>query len=1518
MTTTTRAGSHEEPAASNGVPPQLSFEIDNEGARNTIYVTTDPLVNKLTLKITTNATAQFTRGTPVPKKQASSGTGSLLYLDLSPLQLAAAEIDGLELTAADWQFKPYGTDGLICMTPSTELPPLEPGAGNEIDVAIGGLTLATAPAPSVSLTVTSYRVGGVTLGSLGMPSSFIALIEQAPNGGGDLSEQIGLEVMQPYVVNSVPRYDPVSNSLSILFFEEGGGLPVPAGAQTQFTLTFVYANAAPGFGALCTAQQALAAHLKQGVNAQGWGITKGSDQQNPSWQLTPPVGKPIVGTGAQATVEFILTDVITNFEPGATEMYVSWSGVPGYKDGSWAVPLIKAAHVVINTVTVTPNPSVLKDGAADVTISWDVENAGTLTLSPVGGDVTGRTAVKATLTDTTPITLAADGTQLANLGNRALFNAVATVRPVINSFLASPAPVYAKDLPRSVGLSWNVNTNGQVMLRSSVGQPDPNDYAPVGGVSKPIQAPQMFTLVPVEAPDDPSLRRSIVVSAFTTQLSQTAFAGGIRSMAVPPSASYVVVAGPSGSSITALDTILYSPLGGPISTGAGPAGMAFSPDGATLYVANSADGTLSAIAITSTATIPQYTFATIATVKLGGSPQEVAVSPDGKYVYVTIDNGSAPGSLAVLSSGSDGPTMLVGVAVGLRPRGVAVMPSGAQVYVANSGSDSVTAIGMKSGWKSSEVSTLTGFASQPVSVETSADGNVFLVVCAGSNTVYAVNATYPNTAPRKSLVVGGSPSQIARVPGGAYALVTNQADGSLSLIGIGQSPSACAVLDTVPAGPGVSGLAVSAEAGVAFAGTPSGLSVLTLAQYVQQDENLPCIGGLPTDITISPSGATAVAWHDASNTLSPGDPSTGLYVYDLKSAVVVPQLHGEKIVGFAYHPSTDASVGYAMQLGEPTVAVLDADTWQPTQELDLAPHTQGFPRGLAVAGDGATLFVLTRDAQYNYDLVIFGIDVAHTTYTVLTTLRIYTTSAGSAAHLVASPDGARAYMIDEVAGKLWVIARSKGGDWAVTGSPVAVGTLPDALAISPDGSRLFIVSRGRANYALVAVDTDTLAVQQTVLAPSSRMQLNGLAVSPDGTRVFATDGIMSGLRVFGSVSLRLIQTISWNSDVEGPWGVAVTPDASQLFTANAFSDDLGIVQQVQATPSGVRGLLERELDSERELALGEDPSYQGLLIRRSLANQPWTDCPDIWPAGIGPLTDPSVLVSQYGSDSPNGITSKATNFIYVRGQNTTSAALNARVWLYWVDASGNPDLILWPDNWGQLGLNTNYIEVSAATANQIAYTNPPFTIDGRVLTDSHYCLVAIVENPPLSVPPKDPRPITYMGDMTALAAYFASHPNMGWKNTSWLSVAQPTWQRTSTVRGPKAGGLFYVGIRCVKMPTDGHYALAMPGPDGDGTINTGTLPITTQGMINMQPVTWPENYSSTLTITYYQGQTKPTPGVSAISQVGGSDTAELLGLVDDPFRYATRSRIYPRLGIEDGVRDEWITLVGSVAIQFTA
>ena len=97
--------------------PQLLCEIDNAGIPNTIYITDDASLNKLTLKISTNTTnTQFTKGELAPYSDAPKAAGSILYLDLSALTLSATEFNQLECAAEGWEFKLY-PDFMICMAP---------------------------------------------------------------------------------------------------------------------------------------------------------------------------------------------------------------------------------------------------------------------------------------------------------------------------------------------------------------------------------------------------------------------------------------------------------------------------------------------------------------------------------------------------------------------------------------------------------------------------------------------------------------------------------------------------------------------------------------------------------------------------------------------------------------------------------------------------------------------------------------------------------------------------------------------------------------------------------------------------------------------------------------------------------------------------------------------------------------------------------------------------------------------------------------------------------------------------------------------------------------------------------------------------------------------------------------------------------------------------------------------------------------------------------------------------------
>ena len=77
----------------------------------------------------------------------------------------------------------------------------------------------------------------------------------------------------------------------------------------------------------------------------------------------------------------------------------------------------------------------------------------------------------------------------------------------------------------------------------------------------------------------------------------------------------------------------------------------------------------------------------VATVAVGASPEGVAVSPDGSQVYVANHVDSTVSVIDAVST-----TVVATVPVGTNPEGLSVTLDGSQVYVANTGDNTVSVI----------------------------------------------------------------------------------------------------------------------------------------------------------------------------------------------------------------------------------------------------------------------------------------------------------------------------------------------------------------------------------------------------------------------------------------------------------------------------------------------------------------------------------------------------------------------------------------------------------------------------------------------------------------------------------------------------------------------------------------------------------------------------------------------------------------------------------------------------------
>jgi DNA-binding beta-propeller fold protein YncE len=1158
---------------------QLSFQINNKNTNgsvveNTIYTTEDADKNDLTLVIRATVNTTFTQGDIVSMEKAPDGAGSLLYLDLKKLDLKDDEFNNLVFECKGWVFgAPDKDEPIKCMTPDSE--DIDLNVGEAINISIKGMAFSQPPSQDdVDLIVTYFHVKDIAKKTSRRYTLFSVRLQNPPEGNIDLQEYLKVEVDQNYILsNNKEGCEPLTNKISLIFSpRKKEAREIIAGDSTAFKVKFTYADGSPGYGALTTIKAAGGFDIKNGVSDSKWEINKVEQAEKLFWVLKPTKGEPILGKGTGSTVEIIIDKIYTEFQPGPTLMLVSYSGLDGYQDGAYWIRLDKIPHVSIEKFSIEPNPARFgkseggSDPTAEVTISWKVWDAGSVELKPFDERFTdneGKIIKK--LDGTTPLMLRAYGLGPDNR-NVADKNETAKVMPVINSLLAKPSAVYCKDFSRDIKLSWNVDNLKGIKLHSSVTGDDSKTYDHIGNIKTEIYEPQMFTLMPRGDEANLLLRRRIVISAFDILPNNIEMGSPPGFVASSPNAGFMAATIPSKDHLIILDSLGCNEIGDPIGTGKGPQGLAFSLDGSRIFVANSGDGTVSVIEVKPTGYAPAFKFTSVNSIKVGGKPQQLAVSPDGKYIYITVEN-AEDGSLVILEDKGNGKfSTLLTFPIGPFPRGVAVSPTGAKIFAASSGNNTVSVIGHSSLGGHFLVGSIENLQSKPKGLAVTPDGRTLLVACSEGNKVFGIN-TENTASARLTFDVGGSPEQIAVAPGGAYAFVTNSGDGTVSLLEYGDKSG---VLEkSIKVGKGPNGIAVSSEGGLVFVADQGGssLTILTLAQYHEETKPKE-VGEQPTNIAVAPDGSKALVWHNSAVDFG-GNPFTGVYVYERASQTATHLMEGSEIIGCVFSPIPKTNTAFMTQYKKSSITILDTENYSLVGNIPIKKSTKEedrYPQNLAISADGTRLFALVHNGNSEYSLVVFNTNVG---YDMLSDIPIFT-SQPTFKYLCVSPDGSKAFAVCSVDSNLWIARRNADGKYTVDKEPIKLGRFPGAVVVTPDGSKVFVLNKGgskpHSTNSFSVVDTDSLQVKTYNLPYSkSYVSLRDIAISPDGTKIFATDESYPGIKVIDAVSLRFIQTISWDSKVSGPLGIAVLPDGSQIFTANLNSNNIGIIRQVPAS-----------------------------------------------------------------------------------------------------------------------------------------------------------------------------------------------------------------------------------------------------------------------------------------------------------------------------------------------------------------
>ena len=138
---------------------------------------------------------------------------------------------------------------------------------------------------------------------------------------------------------------------------------------------------------------------------------------------------------------------------------------------------------------------------------------------------------------------------------------------------------------------------------------------------------------------------------------------------------------------------------------------------------------------------------------------------------------------------------------------------------------------------------------------------------------------------------------------------------------------------------------------------------------------------------------------------------------------------------------------------------------------------------------------------------------------------------------------------------------------------LAVGPNPAGIALTPDGSKAYVVNNGGNTVSVI--NAATLSEELPVITVGT--QPTGIAITPDGTKAFVSNFQSNTVSIIDTSNDTIITTVDVGT---GPLSIAITPDGTKAYVGNLRSDDISVIDTndfhiITTIPgvSGPRGLI---------------------------------------------------------------------------------------------------------------------------------------------------------------------------------------------------------------------------------------------------------------------------------------------------------------------------------------------------------
>ncbi len=144
-----------------------------------------------------------------------------------------------------------------------------------------------------------------------------------------------------------------------------------------------------------------------------------------------------------------------------------------------------------------------------------------------------------------------------------------------------------------------------------------------------------------------------------------------------------------------------------------------------------------------------------------------------------------------------------------------------------------------------------------------------------------------------------------------------------------------------------------------------------------------------------------------------------------------------------------------------------------------------------------------------------------------------------------TPNGKRAYVCsNNLPGAVYVIDVATN---TIMGEPIVVDKYPDAIAISPDGTKVIVGNNYYETSTVTVINTMTNTVVGKPIEVG--LEIKGVAITPDGKKAYVCCFYDSYVYVIDLATNTLLYKIRGN---KGPVAIAVTPDNSKAFVCNGM------------------------------------------------------------------------------------------------------------------------------------------------------------------------------------------------------------------------------------------------------------------------------------------------------------------------------------------------------------------------------